>query len=200
MMEAMHNMNPNGRGFRVPMPSGIYVYPEDPRPEEFRIYDVAHKLAFQCRYGGGVTHFYSIAEHCVLGTEKIEHKFKLDFLLHDRAEAWLQDFMRPLKMKAQPWYGELERRVERVSAPVWGIKDPMPGEVVTLDYRLCIDEKQQLYRPEFTTENHLEEGEPVGITCACMDPYEARDVFLETYGYLTGDYSWKEHWISPRRF
>jgi hypothetical protein len=115
-----HNMNPTGRGYRIPMPSGIYVYPEDPRPEEFNIYDVAHKLAFQCRYGGGCQYFYSVAEHSWNLSYLVPQTYALAALMHDRGEAWLQDFLRPVKKRRSPGMGSWSA-VSRKSAPLYGV-------------------------------------------------------------------------------
>lgn len=193
-----HDMNPTGRGYRIPMPSGIYVYPEDPRPNEFNIYDIAHKLAFQCRYGGGCSHYYSVAEHSWNLSYLVPNHLALDALLHDRGESWLQDFLRPVKKKAQPWYGIMERRIEEVSAPVFGVTYPNHPTVMQADIRICIDEKKQLYTCGYTSENAVEDaGEGFGIKLNCWGPYEARDMFLHRYTQLTGDLSWQDY-VIPR--
>lgn len=177
-----HKMNPGGRGFRIPLPvSGRYFYPLDPQPGDFDVRDVAHKLAFQCRYGGGTIHYYSVAEHCVLLSHVVPPAFALDALLHDRAEAYWQDLIRPKKRLCQPWYGIVEEEIERVSAPVFNVQHPIPRVVMEADYRICIDEKQQAYTAPYEAENDLEVGEPLGVTLQYWSPETAKTRFMQRY-------------------
>jgi hypothetical protein len=186
-MEVEHRGDP-ARGFRVPMPrSKTWFYPEDPRPGEFHVEDIAHKLAHQCRYGGGTKHFYSVAHHCILLSYLVPPALAYEALMHDRAEAYLQDFIRPVKAKCQPWYGELERRIEEVSAPVFGVTFPNHPDVMTADYRICIDEKRLLIPCEFHAENEVEDGEGFNLTSTHflpMSPERAYEAFLERYNEL----------------
>jgi len=188
-MDVQHNMNPTGRGFRVPLPiSKKYFYPLDPRPEDFDIRDVAHKLATQCRYGGGTVEFYSVAEHCVLLSYAVPEEHALAALLHDRAEAYWQDIIRPVKEGyCQPWYGKVERNIECVSAPVFGVPYPNPDVVMLADYRICIDEKQQAYTCPFESENKIEDlAQPLGVKLHFWDWRQSRKAFLDRYNQLSG--------------
>lgn len=187
MADLPHDMNPTGRGFRIPMPvSKKFVYPEDPRPEDFDIRDIAHKLAMQARYGGGLIDYFSTAEHCVLihdwfwkRGDKASAKAGL---LHDRAEAWIQDMMRPLKQKCQPWYGAMEQRIEEVSAPVFGVPFPNPEHVMDVDYRICLDEKAQGYPFEFDRANDVERAaEPLGVVLNFWYPHIAYEEFMKRW-------------------
>jgi hypothetical protein len=54
--------------------SGLYVDTEDPRPDTIRLEDIAHALANTCRYGGHCSRFYSVAEHAVFCSIRIERK------------------------------------------------------------------------------------------------------------------------------
>lgn len=76
--------------------------PDHPK-NRFTIQDIAHHLAFQVRWSGAVRRFYSVAEHCVLGSKIIDDRFALKFLMHDCEEAYMGDQSRPVKM--QLWVG-----------------------------------------------------------------------------------------------
>lgn len=77
--------------------SGWRYYPQDPRPGDFDIHDIAHALANQCRFGGHVSRFYSVAEHSVHVSYECCTRYALDGLLHDASEAYLVDVPRPAK-------------------------------------------------------------------------------------------------------
>lgn len=82
--------------------SGLRIDPFDPKPGEIHIEDIAHALSLICRGNGQVTHFYSVAQHC-LNCEKeaaargYGRRLRLACLLHDASEAYLNDIIRPVK-------------------------------------------------------------------------------------------------------
>ena len=94
--------------------SGLRFWVMDPSPDEVRIEDIAHALSMQCRYNGHCSTFYSVAQHSVLVSHVLEreHPPVVQFwgLIHDAAEAYLGDMVRPLK-RSMPAYREAEDRV-----------------------------------------------------------------------------------------
>ena len=71
-------------------------------PDMVCLEDVASSLSKICRYNGHVPSFYSVAEHSVRVAAWIEsqgynNEVVLTGLLHDAAEAYVGDMMRPLK-------------------------------------------------------------------------------------------------------
>lgn len=77
--------------------------------------DIAHALSMICRYGGHIPSHYSVAEHSVLVSRLVEHwgyapTFQLQALLHDAAEAYIGDMVRPLK-SFMPEFREFEMEV-----------------------------------------------------------------------------------------
>lgn len=82
--------------------SGLRIDPFDPKPEEIHIEDIAHALSLICRGNGQVTHFYSVAQHCLNCEKEAEargynRRLRLACLLHDASEAYLNDIIRPVK-------------------------------------------------------------------------------------------------------
>lgn len=89
--------------------SGRAIFPEAPDPRQIEIEDIAHALANVCRFGGHCREFYSVAQHSVL-VSGLTKNCPLLGLLHDAAEAYLGDVVRPLK-RLLPAFSEFERSV-----------------------------------------------------------------------------------------
>lgn len=70
------------------------------------ISDIAEHLSKICRYIGACPRFYSVAEHCIIGSRLIPEQYKLSFLLHDAHEAYIGDISRPLKWAIQGLWPE----------------------------------------------------------------------------------------------
>lgn len=82
--------------------------------DEVKLRDVALGAARETRFNGQYRQwidFYSVAEHCVLGSYVAPFGQRLAFLVHDAAEAFIKDITKPLK-NLLPDYGDLERRFE----------------------------------------------------------------------------------------
>lgn len=76
-----------------------YCY-DDPHRHKINLADVAHALSMQCRFGGHMRQFYSVAEHCLNVRENVSDHgpfSRLAALLHDAAEAFVTDLPSPLK-------------------------------------------------------------------------------------------------------
>jgi hypothetical protein len=108
--------------------SGLQFHIFDPRPSEVRIEDIAHALALKCRFAGHSKKFYSIGQHCVYVSDRLEQfgsKVQLAGLLHDAAEAYLADLPGPLK-RGLPSFKILEDKV----LAVIGNKFKIPFDVI----------------------------------------------------------------------
>src|SRR4030043_1424578 len=95
----------------------------DPKPEEVDIKDIAHSLAFQCRFNGHTIPFYSIAQHSVLVSKIVPPEQALAGLFHDAAEAYTGDIVAPLKKFLPPVFKEIEKAIEEVIFEHFGIKN-----------------------------------------------------------------------------
>lgn len=102
-----------------------------PRCADVNIEDIAHALSFTCRYNGHCTHFYSVAQHSMLvtrvygelvaGTEvQDDPRGYLCALLHDAAEAYVGDVIRPIKM-AVPAIEDIEHNVRETILEHFGL-------------------------------------------------------------------------------
>lgn len=95
----------------------------DPQPELFGLQEIAWSLGHQCRFGGHCSAFYSVAEHSVLCSWSPlirDDDERRAVLLHDAAEAFVGDVVRPLKHLI-PEFDVIESRVLAVIATKYGI-------------------------------------------------------------------------------
>jgi hypothetical protein len=77
--------------------SGIVFDLMNPDPKLIEIEDIAHGLAYNCRWNGHTKRYYSVAEHCVRMSIKVKSELKLTALFHDSEEAYWGDIIKPLK-------------------------------------------------------------------------------------------------------
>jgi len=101
--------------------SGRVIDPENLKPEDIDPVDIARSLSLQCRFGGQIVRFYSVAEHSLNVMHSAEADIKrlhranttnvlLGALLHDASEAYMCDIPTPFK-KLVPQYKDLEAKV-----------------------------------------------------------------------------------------
>lgn len=162
--------------------SGHAFYPLDPDPELIEPMDIAHSLAMQCRYNGHVTRFYSVAEHCVLMSDYLIERWggsvELDedgrqlalwALLHDAAEAYIGDMVRPLKVN-MPAFIAIDEFVTAAVADRFGLADhTIPREVKLVDTRILLDERAALLRTP-PRDWALGDLEPLGVKIRGWEP------------------------------
>lgn len=159
----------------------------NPDPKLLCIFDVAHGLAFQCRYAGHVRHFYSIAEHCYWASILVEPKFALEALLHDAAETNLNDLIQPVKAEISG-YKPIEEKHERAYAVRFSLRFPFPSPIKKADQAMYALESVTL-RHRLSRENHPEANN-IGIQLHCWSPRKARKQYLRRY-FLLADKSSK---------
>ena len=170
------------KGDWMTLVSGKPFWPFDPRPEEVRIADIARSLSMQCRFGGHVPQFYSVAEHSVILSRRVSPENRLWALLHDAPEAYGQDTIRPIK-RAFPLLNDMEDNIMRVIARKFGLPPEMPQEVKDADDELLREECLTFYgHSVYKTWGIYREG-----TCYASSqfkfytPEEAKRVFLNRF-------------------
>lgn len=93
--------------------TGKKFYPFSPRIEDIDIVDIAHSLSLICRFQGHLPEHYSVAQHSVLVSYLVPRELALEGLLHDSAEAYIGDLIRPIKRHPMmSWFGDVERQIE----------------------------------------------------------------------------------------
>lgn len=78
--------------------TGAWIDPLNPTLQDIYIKDIAHALSNICRFTGHCKSFYSVAQHSVLCTNRVNtRRMQQIMLLHDGSEAYLMDIARPVK-------------------------------------------------------------------------------------------------------
>jgi 5'-deoxynucleotidase YfbR-like HD superfamily hydrolase len=115
--------------------TGKYINIFEPDPMEIDISDIAHALSHQCRFGGHLPEYYSVAQHCVLVAEKVPQEYAMEALLHDASEAYLLDIPRPIKHRLTN-YTEIEDKLMTVIAAKYGFQWPLNEVVKKADEKM----------------------------------------------------------------
>lgn len=94
--------------------SGKLINIYNPHPDSIMLYDIANALGKLCRFGGHINDFYSVAQHSMLVAAMCETDIKMEGLMHDAAEAFVGDMIKPLKTIVGRSYDDVEDRFMRV--------------------------------------------------------------------------------------
>jgi len=169
------------------MASGRRVWPLDPRPEDIDIGDIAHHLSRICRWNGATRRHYSVAEHSYALALHFRLQGNLELarwaLLHDAAEAYTGDIVRPLKRAID--IGHIERRLERVIWPKFGLHGELPREVLRADTAILGDERDQLFEDGGAHAAAKRAGETgIGVALWQLTAPEAKAFFLAEFSRL----------------
>lgn len=140
----------NGATIRVAS-AGYFDY-VDPKPDQFRFYDIALGLSREGRYANQTLYHYTVAMHLlncleVAKRDNVDDDTKRALLMHDAAEAFYRDLPKPLKI-ILPEYSVLENRGQRVICEKYGVKTDdvaINHYVKQVDREMLIAEKTELF-------------------------------------------------------
>ncbi len=170
--------------------SGRRFYPLTPSAEDVDIRDIVRGLSMSCRYGGQVRAFYSVAEHSVHVSERVSPEYALEALLHDAAEAYIGDMVRPLKH--QPEMAAFRRAEAAIEAAIFEAFNVFPtpesrADVKEIDDRIIVDEVKHLVgNPEMYLQTGALMGlKPLNVQLQYWSPVDAEKAFMERFAELT---------------
>lgn len=172
--------------------SGVQFWPLDPRADEISIEDIAHALSNVCRFGGHCREFYSVAQHCVLVANRAMQLTgnSLPFdpmpakwgLLHEAAEAYIGDMIRPLK-RSMFAFKAAEERILQCVAECFGLPMHMPRAVRQADEDLLTTEAYALM-PQKSVERWALSGKRLDVPIVPLPPKDAHTAFMHVYKFL----------------
>lgn len=143
----------------------------------------ARSLAQQCRYNGTTSQFYSVAQHCVLISERwpADDPRAVWGLLHDLHECVIGDIIKPVRDKLLWQAGEywlptnqIEGLLLHETQKRFGL-DPIPQDVLLADRLIAVDEMLLLFRcPSIHPR-----ARRLGVTIEPVGPKDAETLFVE---------------------
>lgn len=161
--------------------TGIYMNVFDPTLEMVCIEDIAHALSNQCRFGGHLPEFYSVAQHSVVMCEKVNTKHKLAALLHDASEAYLLDIPRPIKGGLSN-YKEIENNLMSLISEKFMFQYPLHEKIKEVDeYMLQWEWSRLMLRKD------------VFPKIECWSPTYAKERFLSAFEILANSFPTNNH-------
>jgi len=153
--------------------TGIYMNVFEPTLEMICIEDIAHALSNQCRFGGHLPKFYSVAQHSIVMSDKMHQSHKLAALLHDASEAYLLDIPRPIKQGLSN-YKQIEDKLMNLIAEKFSFKYPLHEKVKEVD--------EYMLQWEWSS---LMLGKQIFPKIECWSFDDCKLKFLETYNELS---------------
>ena len=129
----------------IGMPDGRKFWPLDPRADEVHLADIAHSLSRICRFGGRCDPWYSVAQHSIWVAGFVEEShphLALHALLHDAAEAYVGDQVRPIKRdlfvatdaRGPESFDRTERRIMRAIYEAFGLIAPSDADASVIKH------------------------------------------------------------------
>ena len=172
---------PDPTGLFVSTYSGRQFYPLAPQAAQIEIGDIAHGLAYQCRFNGQTRHFYSVAQHSLMVMSLVPEKFRFSALLHDAAEAYLGDMVKPLK-NLFPEFSVIEARVMEIIGHRFGLDlTHLDPSIKQADLIALATEKRDLMPHSVETWLYLRDIEPLPAPIQAMSPQHAKIAFLDAF-------------------
>lgn len=177
-------------GHTIKLASGAYFDLSDPDPMQIKIQDIAGALSKICRFGGHVNEFYSVAEHCCLAADEAFREGHspeecLAVLLHDAAEAYVGDMVKPLKMLVGASFSEVEENVEHAIEMALGVDFKKHDEVIkTFDRGMLMAERRRFFNSDSVVWYGEKEAVSLNPYIAPMSDKNAKRLFLEIYDRL----------------
>lgn len=159
-----------------------------PDPDKIRIEDIAHALAFLCRFNGHVLFHYSVAQHSILVAKLVATRhgpeLALAALLHDAAEAYLGDIISPLKALL-PDFKRIEEIMAQAIAAKFSLPHPEPAAIKQADLAILAVEREEVIAPTDKTAWRVLPPKPEGVVIRPLPPEEVRAMFLKKFEMLT---------------
>lgn len=162
---------------------GNRFYPLEPRIDDVDIEDIAHGLAYQCRFNGQTSAFYSVAQHSLMVSALVPEELKFAALLHDAAEAYLGDMVKPLKVLL-PEFAAIEDNVACIIGARFGVDLAHHPVIKRADLVALATEKRDLMPYSVEEWSYLDGVTPLARVIQPLVPEQAKTAFLREFERL----------------
>lgn len=163
--------------------TGKQFFPLDPDPLLIEVEDIANALSNLCRFCGHSKFFYSVAQHSVLVSMHVNRDIALEALMHDAAEAYTGDLIRPIKRSVMGW-NDIETNIQKVICDALNLRfNVMCGkEVLHADNVVLANEKRDVMGNPPAEWASL--PEPSEVRIKPMSSKRAKALFLKRFDEL----------------
>jgi 5'-deoxynucleotidase YfbR-like HD superfamily hydrolase len=168
------------RSLYVSTYTGKQFFPLAPTPEQIDIEDIAHGLAYQCRFNGQTRHFYSVAQHSLIVADLVPKRLRRAALLHDAAEAYMGDMVKPLK-QLFPLFSDIEAKVMTAIGLRYGVGNFNDRAIKRADLIALAMEKRDLMPNSTEPWESLKGIVASPLRIMPMSPQEAKASFLAAF-------------------
>lgn len=167
----------------IKVAAGHYVDLVAPDPLSIEIKSIASALSKICRFGGHCPKFYSVAEHCIHATtlasfDGYTNDALIAIFLHDAAEAYIGDMVKPLKI-TMPQYMEAEEKMEAAIQTAFNVDfSKWKNEIKRFDLAMLKAEKSIMWPRDTNKWNGLHEIENRIVEFKFWEPEQAEMQFI----------------------
>jgi hypothetical protein len=160
-----------------------------PHRSEFGIDEIAHALSQICRFTGHTRTHYSVAQHSVLVSYVVPDEHAMAGLMHDAAEAFVNDLASPLKHQLSR-YKDIERGVEHAVMARFGLdqlrwQSDARAAVAWADRLVTLTELRDLL-PSASVLAGMDGAEVLPWTIEPLPASLAKSLFLRRFEQLGG--------------
>lgn len=162
----------------------------NPSAKDVSLFDIAHALSRVQRFTGHIDQdeapdfTYSVGQHSIMVSRLVPSEFALEGLLHDGAEAYVNDLSTPLKNKVGAPYKDIELSVHTAIAERFRIPVTMSPEVKVAD-RVAFEAELSSMFPDDERLNRSSVNF-AWMKINPMSPDEVRRAFLDRFAELAG--------------
>lgn len=122
---------------------------QDLQESQICIEDIATALSRICRFNGHTTKFYSVAEHSVFMSYRVNRSIQREALMHDAAEAYIGDIVRPIKQHLASGLCDAEEQILKLIAKRFNLGYfHLTDGIKHADLRMLETERRQLMNNE----------------------------------------------------
>jgi hypothetical protein len=159
---------------------------DNPALEALDIWDIANSLSHICRFAGHTRHFYSVAQHSLLVAALAPDELKKEALMHDAAEAYTGDVIKPLKNKLGEKFATIETIFTAAIIQKFGLEPRKLAEVKAYDVRALVLEHKALQLGDARELKEVAKNSGLArlSPCTFCSPGLSQHHFLKTFSLL----------------